>query len=106
MKTPEFYPHCFHQALVNGGAVILARDLPWTTKSARNRFYGFLGSVLATAVHPLREAAALKWSVTATEHALVISRRPRNKRSDGRAELGADAAKVLKKLLDEGATRG
>ncbi len=103
MKPASFYPEAFHAALRQGGAVILAVNLPWTTKSSRNRFYGFLGAVRAAPAHPLWEAAGLAWSVTASEHALTISRRPVNKRSQPRTELGADAAKVLKILLDEGA---
>ena len=104
MKPTSFYPIAFHNALRNGGGVILTEDMPWTAKSARNRFYGFLGAIRATAGHPLKPQAELAWTVTASEHALTISRRPINQRSQPRAELGADAAKVLKILLDEGAS--
>lgn len=106
MKRPEQYPHAFHAALQTGGAVLMAENLPWTTKSARNRFYGFLGAVRAVAAHPLRAQAELPWTVTATETALVISLRPRNKRSQPRTEIGADARQVLKTLLDKGAPGG
>lgn len=106
MKAPHAYPHSFHRALEAGGSLILAENLPWTTKSARNRFYGFLGAVRASAEHPLRAQAELPWTVTATENALVISLRPRNKRSQPRTEIGADARQVLKTLLDKGAPGG
>lgn len=106
MKPTSFYPIAFHNALANGGAVILTKDMPWTSKSARNRFYGFLGAIRATEGHPLKAQAELAWTVSASEHALTISRRPMNKRSQPRTEIGADARQVLKTLLDKGAPGG
>lgn len=100
MRTPDFYPIAFHQAIMSGGAVLFAENLPWTLRSSRNRFYGFLGSLRATPGHPLHLVAFRSWSVENNGQALVI--RPTEPSGKTR-QLGGDAPKVLKILLDKGA---
>jgi len=102
MRTPDYYPVAFHQAIMSGGAVLFAENLPWTLKSSRNRFYGFLGSLRATPGHPLHLLAYRPWSVENNGQALVI--RPTEANGKTR-QLGDTAPKVLKTLLDKGAGR-
>lgn len=87
---------------MSGGAVLFAENLPWTLKSARNRFYGFLGALRATPDHPLHLLAYRSWSVENNGKTLVI--RPLEATGKTR-QLGGDAPKVLKTLLDKGAGR-
>lgn len=102
MRTPDFYPIAFHQAVMSGGAVLFAENLPWTLKSARNRFYGFLGALRAHPSHPLHLLAYRSWSVENNGKALVI--RPTEPSGKTR-QLGDAAPKVLKTLLDKSAGR-
>ena len=93
-KSPDAYPVAFHAVLRAGGGVLEAVNLPWTTKSARVRFYHFLEALRESSGHPLKVAARLEWSVVATPLTLVISRPQRSVR-------GVPDIDVLKKVLDE-----
>lgn len=74
LATPEAYPAAFLAAIRNGGAVIYAHDLLWTTGSAAKRFRLCVALLRSLPHHALHEAAKARWHVEAspTTRALVI----------------------------------
>lgn len=76
MPTPEAYPAGFHLTTRNGGGVLYADDLPWTTLSTAKRFRLFLALLRRLPEHPLHKQAKRRWRVEVKAHALVISVAP------------------------------
>jgi hypothetical protein len=73
LPAPEAYPAAFLEAVRLGGGLILAGDLPWTTGSARKRFYLMLDVLRRHPAHELHLQASKRWSVRAGTRALEIS---------------------------------
>jgi hypothetical protein len=73
--SPEAYPAAFQAALRNGGAVLYARDLPWSPLSTAKRFRLYLALLRAPAYrnHPLHGVACGRWSTRIVGDGLVIS---------------------------------
>lgn len=72
MASPEAYPAAFVAAVRNGGGVIFAEDMPWTTGSAAKRFRLFLAVIRAHPEHALHKAASVRWHVEATPRAMTV----------------------------------
>lgn len=72
LASPEAYPAAFLSAVRNGGAVIYAIDMPWTTGSAAKRFRLFIALLRTLHHHDLHAQASQRWHVEAKPSSLVI----------------------------------
>jgi hypothetical protein len=76
MANPESYPVAFLNVIRDGGGVLYAEDLPWTTISAAKRFRLCLAVIRALPAHPLRGQALKRWHCNPTSRALTLSTGP------------------------------
>lgn len=71
--SPEAYPAAFLSAIEHGAGLIYAHDLPWSTTSARKRFYACLSLLRNRPAHWLHDNASKRWSAKANEAALELT---------------------------------
>lgn len=88
LATPEAYPAAFLRAVEDGGAVLLAGDLPWTPTSSAKRFRLLLALLRTLPNHPLYRSAQARWHVEFPPRGLIVRRLDRHMTPTGRDARG------------------